>query len=88
LDEYSKLDYDKLEIPKDINESYKEKFNENTWYNLLSFKNMFLSLDEFRKQISSLNESIYNKIKINLKMPNYPFEYYRLHKISQYNDLL
>ena len=93
--EYNKLDHDKLEIPKDIYESYKEKFNENTWYDLLGFKNMFLSLDEFRKQfykkfpqIGSLNEAIYNKIKINLKMPNYPFEYYRLHKISQYNDLL
>jgi superfamily II DNA or RNA helicase len=93
--EYSKLDHDKLEIPKDIYESYKEKFNENTWYDLLGFNNMFISLDEFRKQfykkcpqITSLNEAIYNKIKINLKVPNYPFEYYRLHKISQYNDLL
>jgi superfamily II DNA or RNA helicase len=93
--EYNKLDHDKLEIPKDIYESYKEKFNENTWYDLLGFKNMYLSLDEFRKQfykkcpqITSLNEAIYNKIKINLKVPNYPFEYYRLHKISQYNDLL
>lgn len=93
--EYNKLDHDKLEIPKDIYESYKENFNENTWYELLGFKNMFLSLDEFRKQfykkypqITSLNEAIYNKIKINLKIPNYPFEYYRLHKISQYNDLL
>lgn len=94
-DEYSKLDHDKLEIPKDIYESYKEKFNENTWYDLLGFKNMYLSLEEFRKQfykkcpqITMLNEKMYNKIKINLNIPNYPFEYYRLERISEYNDLL
>lgn len=78
--EYSKLDHDKLDIPKDIYESYKEKFNENTWYDLLGFKNMFLSLDEFRKFCVKNNIDSYDKykLKINDNMPSYPNEYYRL----------
>ena len=78
--EYSKLDHDKLEIPKDIYESYKEKFNENTWYDLLGFKNMFLSLDEFRKVCIKNNIDSYDKYKliINDNLPSYPNECYRL----------
>lgn len=78
--EYNKLDHDKLDIPKDIYESYKEKFNENTWYDLLGFKNMFLSLDEFRKFCVKNNIDSYDKykLKINDNMPSYPNEYYRL----------
>lgn len=78
--EYSMLDHDKLEIPKDIYESYKEKFNENTWYDLLGFKNMFLSLDEFRKFCVKNNIDSYDKYKliINDNLPFYPNECYRL----------
>ena len=78
--EYNKLDHDKLEIPKDIYESYKEKFNENTWYDLLGFKNMFLSLDEFRKFCVKNNIDSYDKYKsiINNNLPSYPNECYRL----------
>jgi len=78
--EYNKLDHDKLEIPKDIYESYKEKFNENTWYDLLGFKNMFLSLDEFREFCVKNNIDSYDKYKsiINNNLPSYPNECYRL----------
>lgn len=78
--EYSKLDHDKLEIPKDIYESYKEKFNENTWYDLLGFKNMFLSLDEFREFCVKNKIDSYDKYKliINDNLPTYPNECYRL----------
>jgi superfamily II DNA or RNA helicase len=78
--EYSKLDHDKLEIPKDIYENYKEKFNENTWYDLLGFNNMFISLDEFRKICLKNNIDSYDKYKliINDNFPSYPNEYYRL----------
>jgi superfamily II DNA or RNA helicase len=79
-EEYNKLDHDKLEIPKDIYESYKEKFNENTWYDLLGFKNMYLSLDEFRKICIKNNIDSYDKYKLIIKdnLPFYPNECYRL----------
>jgi superfamily II DNA or RNA helicase len=78
--EYNKLDHDKLEIPKDIYESYKDKFNENTWYDLLGFKNMFLSLEEFRKFCIKNNIDSYDKYKLILNdvLPFYPNECYRL----------
>lgn len=93
--EYEKIDHELLGIPKNIYNEYKEIFDKNTWYDLLGYKNIYLSLDNFKKEISvkcphikSIDKNIYNKLKNILNIPKYPFEYYRINKINHYNDFL
>ena len=106
--EYEKIDHELLGIPKDIYNEYKEIFDKNTWYDLLGYKNLYLSFDEFKKELSikcpfikSIDKNIYNKLRAHVpkldtegiqknkfNIPKYPFEYYRLNKINNYNDLL
>jgi superfamily II DNA or RNA helicase len=93
--EYEKLDHNKLNIPKDIYNEYKQIWENKTWYDILGFKNNFISLDNFKKKfckkfpaIKNINESFYEKIKKDFNLPNYPFEFYRLEKITNYNHLL
>lgn len=93
--EYENLDHDKLNIPKNIYNEYKQIWENKTWYDLLGFKNNFISLDNFKKEfckkfptIKNINESFYKKIKKDFNLPNYPFEFYRIEKITNYNHLL
>lgn len=93
-DEYSKLDHKELHFPVNILEEYSEFFNTKTWYDLLELKK-YLTLDNFRIQfykdypkIKSINEKSYHKIKKNINIPNYPFEYYRLENINTYEDII
>lgn len=78
--EYSKLEHDILDIPKDIYDKYKEKFNEKTWYDLLELKNRYLSYQEFKKFCIKNKINSYDKYKLilNNDLPYYPDEYYRL----------
>ena len=91
--EYNKLDHQLLGIPLDIYETYPQIWSIKTWYDVLDFK--FISLDEFRIEfykkfpgIKNINKTFYNKLMKMYKLPKYPMEYYRLHKITCYNDML
>lgn len=93
-EEYKKIDHELLGIPKDIYNEYKEIFEKNTWYDLLGYKNLYLVLDDFKKElaikypnIKSINKNTYNKLKNKFNIPKYPFEYYRLNKVNNYNDI-
>ena len=93
--EYKKLDHDNLRLPKDIYEPYKDIWETITWYDLLGFKNKYANLDNFRKNfikkypgIKKINKSIYKKVKLEFNLPKYPFEYYRIDKINDYNDFM
>jgi hypothetical protein len=94
-EEYKKLDHEKLGLPKDIYNEYKNIWEKNTWYDLLGHKNVHISLKEFKQYFykffptyKKCTEKIYKKLKNNLNLPEYPFEYYRLYKIYNYNDLI
>ncbi len=47
--EYEKLDHNKLNIPKDIYNEYKQIWENKTWYDILGFKNNFYSYTDFIK---------------------------------------
>jgi len=93
--EYEKIDHELLGIPKDIYSNYKEIFNKCTWYDLLGFKNVYLSLNDFKNKLSiecplikTIDKSIYKKLKNKFNIPKYPFEYYRLNNITHYKDII
>jgi len=92
--EYTKLVHIKLNLPVNILEEFQEEFSTKTWYDILGFKK-YLTLDGLRQDIlkkypdiTSLNESSYNKLLDKLNIPKYPLEYYRLDQVANYSDLL
>lgn len=93
--EYKKLDHNNLGLPEDIYEPFKHIWDTKTWYDLLGFQNKYTSLFEFRKlfskkypSVDKINKSIYKKVQLEFNLPNYPFEYYRIENIINYNNLL
>jgi len=93
--EYEKLDHDELNLPKDIYEEYEEIFAEKTWYDILGYKDLFHTIDQMQEivyneypDIKTLTKKEYNILKSKHGLVPYPFEYYRLEKISKYNQLL
>jgi hypothetical protein len=93
--EYKKLDHSSLGIPEDIYEPYKEIWDTKTWYDILGFKDKYISLENFKNNfckkypgVEKINKSIYKKVKLEFNLPNYPFEYYRTENINDYYDLI
>jgi superfamily II DNA or RNA helicase len=94
-DEYKKLDHDKLGLPVDIYEDYKEIFESKTWYDILGHTNVFHTLDEIQEivygeypGIKNLTKKEYTALKSKYGLVPYPFEYFRLQKIGKYSQLL
>ena len=94
-EEYKKLDHDKLGLPVDIYEPYKNIWETKTWYDLLGFKDRYSSLNDFKLNftkkypgVKEMSKSIYNKVKNEFNLPNHPLEYYRTYKIDDYKSLL
>lgn len=87
--EYEKIDHNLLGIPKYIYNEYKEIFDKNTWYDLLGYKNLYLSLNKF------CNFCIKNNIKnkqdykknYNNNYPKHPKEYYRLNGWNGWDNI-
>ena len=93
--EYKKLDHDNLGLPQDIYEEYNEIWSTKTWYDVLGFKDKYISLENFKKNfckkypgVEKINKSIYKKVKLEFNLPKYPLEYYRTENINNYCDLL
>jgi len=92
--EYDNLDHDDLQIPKDIINEFQEIWATKTWYDLLGFTK-YSDINTFRSEFirlnpasTSINKTLYKKIKNKFNLPNYPFEYYRLVNVTNYNELL
>ena len=94
--EYDKLDHSALELPVDIYNDYIDEFDKYTWYDLLGFKNKFLSLEELRliiydcvPDIKYFTRKDYLLFKKTIKnLCNYPMEFYRLDNVKTYQDIL
>ena len=93
-EEYKKLDHDTLGLPVDIYEEYKTIWETKTWYDVLGFK-IYTNLEDFKKKfykkfptIKNMTDAIYKKIQTEFNLPNYPFEYYKIDKITDYSHLL
>jgi hypothetical protein len=91
--EYEKLDHDKLSIPKNIYNEYKQIWENKTWYDILGFKNNFYSYEKFKNLINEKYLDSYKKYKKyleknnNKNYPIYPNEYYRLYGWNGWNIL-
>jgi superfamily II DNA or RNA helicase len=87
-EEYTKLDHNKLNIPKDIYTEYKQFFDQKTWYQLLGF-DKYLNFARFKKFCNQnyidSHKKLYRFLKNNNNYPFYPEEYYRLTGWNSWN---